>query len=304
MVPKHIITKEEEGNEQNMNTSNNLQTYNYTPSNADPIDPNEIEYTIIDDDLAIQTTTNHRISDNTRSKSILNNTKQINNIVTNNDNNTTIYDDISEIIANNQSLRNLIAKLNNALPEKFNLSKKHMENLRILIQTYPIPPEVLEAIPKTSPPVNHKEATKGSDNVLWKYSQAVELLALYDNKTFKIAKKTEVKTYMSKLSSKWVFSYKENHLGKVVRYKSRLVARGFLQRKGIDVHSTYSPVAGQTTLRLIYHLAYKNNWYCTQTDVVTAFLHSDLDIPMMLIPPPLIEIEDDECIILEKALYG
>ena len=42
------------------------------------------------------------------------------------------------------------------------------------------------------------------------------------------------------ISAKWVYSWKVNELGHVVRAKARLVARGFAQREGIDLRRSTS----------------------------------------------------------------
>ena len=42
------------------------------------------------------------------------------------------------------------------------------------------------------------------------------------------------------LKTKWVFRLKEDETGQQVRYKARLVVKGFLQRPGIDFCEIYS----------------------------------------------------------------
>ena len=76
---------------------------------------------------------------------------------------------------------------------------------------------------------------------------------------------------------------------------------------------TYAPVSHPTTLRALFPLASTNNWRCDHMDVVTAFLHPEIDqkdIPMKL--PELHDLVDlsefgltsKSRIVLLKALYG
>lgn len=58
---------------------------------------------------------------------------------------------------------------------------------------------------------------------------------------------------------KWVYKVKLNPRGEVTRHKSRLVAKGFLQREGIDFDEVFAPVARIKTIRLVVGLANINN---------------------------------------------
>lgn len=53
------------------------------------------------------------------------------------------------------------------------------------------------------------------------------------------------------ISAKWVFTWKTDKFGRVVRAKARLVARGFAQREGVDVFDTLSSCLSVTSIRLL-----------------------------------------------------
>ena len=55
-------------------------------------------------------------------------------------------------------------------------------------------------------------------------------------------------------SSKWVFKKKLNTTGKVMKYKSRLVAKGYSQVEGTDFGEIFSLVEKLTLIRFILSL--------------------------------------------------
>jgi hypothetical protein len=52
-----------------------------------------------------------------------------------------------------------------------------------------------------------------------------------------------------------VFKLKRDEAGTIVKHKSRLVARGFLQQEGVDFNDAFAPVARMESVRLILALA-------------------------------------------------
>ena len=62
-----------------------------------------------------------------------------------------------------------------------------------------------------------------------------------------------------------------------MRYKARLVIKGYQQIEGVDYEQTYAPISRWETLRLLIALAAYFDWEIDQLDVVTAFLNGLLD---------------------------
>ena len=75
---------------------------------------------------------------------------------------------------------------------------------------------------------------------------------------------------------KWIFKIKRNSDGSINKYKSRLVAKGYIQRHSVDFEEVFAPVARIETVRFIIALAATSGWEIHHLDVKTAFLHGDL----------------------------
>src|SRR3954454_18585284 len=75
--------------------------------------------------------------------------------------------------------------------------------------------------------------------------------------------------------TKFIFKLKELANGDV-RYKARLVTRGFKQQYDQDYQETFAPVAKSPTFRILLALYAQANWVYEQMNVVTAFLNSYL----------------------------
>jgi len=74
------------------------------------------------------------------------------------------------------------------------------------------------------------------------------------------------------LSAAWVYKTKTNPDANL-RYKARLVIKGYEQMQGIDFDETYAPVSKMTTLRYLMCRATQEDWEMDQLNVVTAFLN-------------------------------
>ena len=81
---------------------------------------------------------------------------------------------------------------------------------------------------------------------------------------------------MNLIGCRWVFRTKFKSEGSILKHKTRLVAKGFLQTPGIDYSETFSPVIKAPTIRVLFSLAVTFGWDIQQVDINNAFLNSDL----------------------------
>ena len=110
------------------------------------------------------------------------------------------------------------------------------------------------------------------------------------------------------IKSKWVFKVKKDSDCNAVKYKARLVARGFTQRYGVDYEGTFSPVVRSDTLRLLLALPVNSNPISCidHLDVNSAFLNSEIIEEICMEQPENYVVKGFESYVceLKKALNG
>ena len=105
---------------------------------------------------------------------------------------------------------------------------------------------------------------------------------------------------------KWVYKTKLDSQGNIERYKVWLVAKGFMQREGINYNETFSPVSCKVSFRIIMALVAHYDWELHQMDVKTAFLNGDLEENVYMAQPKGFVMEGKERMgcRLKKSIYG
>ena len=105
---------------------------------------------------------------------------------------------------------------------------------------------------------------------------------------------------------KWIFKIKRNSDESINKYKSRFVAKGYVQRYEIDYEEIFAPVARIETIRLLINLAATNGWEIHHLDVKTAFLYGELKETVYVMQPEGYEVKGSEEKVykLKKASYG
>lgn len=143
--------------------------------------------------------------------------------------------------------------------------------------------------------LTYEEAINGPEESHWKEAIQKELDSLRENNVLQLAEESHAE---KPISTRWVLVRKRNLEGEIIRYKARLVARGFLQ-KNLTSKQIYSPVVSLQALRLLLSMAATKNWEIQQIDIDTAFLNANLLEPTYVTLPGRKDVY-----LLRKALYG
>jgi hypothetical protein len=164
-------------------------------------------------------------------------------------------------------------------------------------------------------PKTINKALRLSEKEQWRESAIQELKNFYSRDSWETVPRQQAHD-MGKniIGSKWVFKKKIEADGSI-RYKSRVVSKGYMQIPGIDYTERYSPVATDSSTRLLIAMTLWNEdkgWICETIDIEAAFLEGDIEEPtFMEWPPGMKELEQinektrrTDCICLRKTIYG
>jgi len=107
----------------------------------------------------------------------------------------------------------------------------------------------------------------------WWAAMLEEMAAVEENRTWELV---DPPAGCRPIGLKWVFKVKRNERGEVVRHKAWLIAKGFMQREGIDFEEVFAPVARMEFVRLLLALAAVRCWKVHHLDVKSAFFNGEL----------------------------
>lgn len=150
-------------------------------------------------------------------------------------------------------------------------------------------------------PTSYEEAINSPEGVEWRRAMEEEMSSLHVNGTWTLEKPPHGTKL---LPVKWVYKKKRGADGQVLRYKGRLVVKGFAQRKGIDYNEVFAPVAKYSTMRALLAKAAAEGLHLHQLDVKTAFLNGDLEEDIWMQQPPGFSGGEGLACHLKKSLYG
>jgi Reverse transcriptase (RNA-dependent DNA polymerase) len=123
-------------------------------------------------------------------------------------------------------------------------------------------------------PESLQEAQIHKDKAKWQDAMKDEMKSLQENDTYELV---QLPKSRKALRNKWVFKLKRDGNGELMKYKARLVVKGFGQKQGIDFEEIFSPVVKMTFIRAVLGLVAGLDLELEQFDVKIVFLHGDLE---------------------------
>ena len=101
------------------------------------------------------------------------------------------------------------------------------------------------------------------------------------------------------VETKWVFKKKSDG-----RYRARVNAQGFHQIPGVDFTDSFAPVMHEVTVRIMLILWIACKFSACLLDVETAFFYGELPEEIYMKAPLRYVLNEDECLIIKKSIYG
>lgn len=164
-------------------------------------------------------------------------------------------------------------------------------------------PNTRYGLSATTSPIEPRTVIHALADEVWRNSMSEEFNAQIRHGTWSLEPPSP---HQNVVGTKWIHKYKYAADGSVLRPKSRLVAKGYTQRKGVDYSKTFSPVIKLSTICLILDVAVKRDWPIKQLGVNNAFLQGTLTEEVFITQPEgFVDVNHPDYVCrLHKPLYG
>src|SRR3954468_14409465 len=123
---------------------------------------------------------------------------------------------------------------------------------------------------------------ESADFEKWLEAMKSKIGSMYENQVWNLV---DLPDGRKAVENKWIFKKKTDADGNVTVYKTRLVAKGFRQIKGVDYDETFSPLAKLKSVRIMLAFAAYYDYEIWQMDVKTTFLNGDIDEELYMMQP-------------------
>ena len=152
--------------------------------------------------------------------------------------------------------------------QEYKQSKLDESKLEHMIMEMRASVQDIENVPQT-----FREAVTGPEKDKWLPAIKSEWKSLIKREVWRKRERPHGKHLVD---TKWCFRKKVKADGSI-RFKARLVARGFTQIEGEDFFETYAPTLSLGSLRLLIAIASRYKLNIDSIDIETAYLYGDVD---------------------------
>ncbi|KAK2066942.1 hypothetical protein P8C59_000720 [Phyllachora maydis] len=156
-------------------------------------------------------------------------------------------------------------------------------------------------ISKDSTPTTYKQVLKLPRNERSKWLEAItkEFIQLLELGVFQFLPRSLLPSNRKLITCRNVLKVKNDAKNRPIKYKSRLVARGFMQVEGLDYTTTYTSTSIPPTWRILLAIGAILDWEIEQADFIGVFLNSALREEIYIeIPEGLLDLAASN-----KAIY-
>ena len=96
-------------------------------------------------------------------------------------------------------------------------------------------------------PKNYRDGIASVDSSSWLVAMEEEIESLWKNHTWDLV---PLPTDKRAIGCKWIYKVKDGGNGNLI-YKARPVAKGYVQKKGVEYHDIFAPVVRHTSIRIL-----------------------------------------------------
>jgi hypothetical protein len=179
--------------------------------------------------------------------------------------------------------------LENNVPNQENVRRSQRVRKSVIPDDYEI--YMSEEIHMESDPISYEEVMRSPHSSKWREAMEDEMRSMSANQFWKLE---EISKGGKIVDCKWVYKIKHDSKENIDRFKARLMAKGFTQRKGIDYNEIFSPVSFKDSFKIIMTLVTHYDLELHQIDVKTAFFNGDLYENVYMSQPKGFVIEGKE----------
>lgn len=148
-------------------------------------------------------------------------------------------------------------------------------------------------------PLTFDEAMRGPFAKQWEAALEKEKVAIDEHGTYKPAPDWKGRTVKSKLA----FRVTREPDGSL-KFKVRLVAKGFSERLGFDYFATFAPTVATKALHMMLHIGATEDLEMRHIDVSGAYLEADVDTELYMTLPLDMTAGVPTVVKLIKSIYG